>query len=169
VLTYETGDLFQSPAQVLVNAVNTVGVMGRGIALAFKRLYPEMFEVYRGLCANGQFDVGQLWLYKTTGKWVLNFPTKRDWRHKSRLDYIELGLQKFVGAYAQKGIQSIAFPLLGCGSGGLDWESQVRPLMEQHLKDLPIAVYICLNTQGGSNPDRAIAGEHHAAMDELPF
>lgn len=142
MITYVDGDLLQSPAAVLVNAVNTVGVMGKGIALAFKKKYPDMFNKYRELCKNKQFDMGQLWLYKTPDKWILNFPTKRDWRQKSQLEDIEKGLQKFVAEYEQMEITSISFPMLGCGSGGLNWESQVRPLMEQYLAALPIAVYV---------------------------
>ncbi len=142
MITYVDGDLFQSPAKVLVNPVNTVGVMGKGLAGEFKRIYPDMFSKYRKLCEKKQFNIGQLWLYKTPHKWVLNFPTKEDWRHKSRPKYIEAGLRKFVASYDEKGIVSISFPLLGCGNGELDWETQVRPLMEQYLKSLPITVYI---------------------------
>jgi O-acetyl-ADP-ribose deacetylase (regulator of RNase III) len=142
MITYVVGDLFQSPARVLVNAVNTVGAMGKGVAEEFKRCYPEMFEQYRRLCEDGQFTVGKLWLYKTAHKWVLNFPTKAHWRDPSLLPYIEAGLQKFVERYADLGITSISFPLLGCGAGGLDWPTEVRPLMERYLAPLPINAYI---------------------------
>lgn len=142
MITYIYGDLFQSPAKVLVNAVNTVGVMGKGIALDFKKIYPEMFQRYQALCENGQFSVGQLWLYKTPHKWILNFPTKQHWRNPSRIEYIETGLQNFAATYEQRRIDSISFPLLGCGNGELDWETQVRPLMEKYLGGLPIPVYI---------------------------
>lgn len=144
MITYVVGDLFQSPARVLVNAVNTVGVMGKGVAEEFKRCYPEMFAQYQQLCQDEQFTVGQLWLYKTPHKWILNFPTKAHWRDPSLLPYIEAGLQKFAENYADKGITSISFPLLGCGAGGLDWEEQVRPLMEYYLAPLPINAYIHL-------------------------
>lgn len=144
MITYIDSDLFQSSAQVLVNTVNTVGVMGKGIALEFKRLYAEMFKEYQTLCKNKQFDIGQLWLYKTTHKWILNFPTKRDWRQKSQPEYLEKGLEKFSATYEEHGITSISFPMLGCGYGGLDWETQVRPLMEGFLQKLPITIYIHL-------------------------
>lgn len=144
MLTYVVGDLFQSPARVLVNTVNTVGVMGKGIAKDFKTFYPEMFKQYHIFCERKQFQVGQLWLYQTKHKWILNFPTKQDWKRPSKLEYVEAGLAKFEKTYADKGIASIAFPMLGCGNGGLDWESEVRPLMEKYLKDLPIDVYIHL-------------------------
>lgn len=142
MITYVYGDLFESPAKVLVNAVNTVGVMGAGIAADFKSHYPEMFEHYRQLCVERQFRIGQLWLYQTPHKWVLNFPTKRHWRAESRLEDIEAGLQKFVSTYAEKGITSASFPMLGTGTGGLDWDDQVRPLMESYLRPLAIMVYV---------------------------
>lgn len=136
------GNLFTSPARVLVNTVNTVGVMGKGIAKTFKDIYPEMFREYQKLCERGQFDIGNLWLYRTPHKWVLNFPTKRHWRNPSKPEYIQAGLEKFVAMYSQYRITSIAFPKLGCGNGGLDWDSQVRPMMEHYLKPLPLDVFI---------------------------
>ena len=142
MITYVVGDLFTSPAKVLVNTVNTVGVMGKGIAKDFKRIYPEMFERYQYFCEQGMFNVGQLWLYKTPHKWILNFPTKEDWRGKSKIEYLEKGLRKFKDTYDEKGIESISFPMLGCGHGGLDWEREVQPLMEKYLQPLPINVYI---------------------------
>jgi len=142
MILYVKGDIFQSPAQVLVNTVNIVGVMGKGIALDFKRLFPEMFDQYRQLCESGKLQIGVLWLYKTPNKWVLNFPTKRHWREPSRVEYIEAGLSKFAASYSQMGIHSIAFPPLGCGNGQLDFKTQVQPLMEKYLRNLPIEVFI---------------------------
>jgi O-acetyl-ADP-ribose deacetylase (regulator of RNase III) len=142
MITYVLGDLFVSPASVLVNTVNTVGVMGRGIAKDFKAYFPAMFDEYQHLCETGQLTIGSLYLYRTLHKSVLNFPTKRHWRQKSRLEDIEAGLQTFVATYADYGITDIAFPQLGCGNGELDWESQVQPLMERYLRPLPIAIYI---------------------------
>jgi O-acetyl-ADP-ribose deacetylase (regulator of RNase III) len=142
MILYVKGDLLQSPAQVLVNTVNTVGVMGRGIALEFKRLFPEMYRQYRELCEQGQFEIGMLWLYKSPNKWVLNFPTKKHWRNPSHVEYVEAGLRKFVDSYADLGVHSIAFPALGCGNGRLDFETQVKPLMEKYLRQLPIEVFI---------------------------
>ena len=143
MLTFVRGNLFESPAKVLVNTVNTVGVMGKGIALTFKQIYPEMFKQYQLLCESKRFDVGNLWLYKTENKWILNFPTKRHWRNPSKLEYVEAGLQKFAATYADHGITSIAFPELGCGNGELQWDV-VRPLMVKHLKNIPINVYVYL-------------------------
>ena len=142
MITYVNSDLFESPAQVLVNAVNTVGVMGKGIALDFRQRYPDMFRRYQELCEHQQFNIGQLWLYKTSDRWILNFTTKRHWRGPSTLSFIETGLKVFVSTYEQKHIASISFPMLGCGHGGLEWESQVQPLMERYLNSLPISIYI---------------------------
>ena len=142
MILYVQGDLFQSPAQVLVNTVNTVGVMGKGVALQFKRHFPEMYTKYRELCEKGDFNVGRLWLHKTPNKWVLNFPTKRHWRQPSKIEYVESGLKKFVETYSTMGIHSIAFPPLGCGNGQLDFRSQVQPLMEKYLQPLPIEVFV---------------------------
>jgi len=142
MILYVKGNLFQSPAQVLVNTVNTVGVMGKGIALEFKRLFPEMYRQYRELCELGQFQIGTLWLYKSNNKWVLNFPTKKHWRNPSRIEYIDAGLQKLADSYAELDIHSIAFPALGCGNGQLDFETQVKPLMEKYLRQLPIEVFV---------------------------
>ncbi len=153
MLTYVVGDLFRSPAHVLVNTVNTVGVMGKGIAKTFKQIYPEMFEKYRQLCETGALTVGKLWIYKTPNKWILNFPTKTTWRQPSRLEYIEQGLSAFLKAYADRGVTSIAFPALGCGNGELDWENQVRPLMEQYLKPLPIDIFIYVYRKNSGIPE----------------
>lgn len=147
MITYVLGDLLQSPARVLVNTVNTVGVMGKGIAKDFKLIYPEMFQQYQKLCEKKMFNIGQLWLYKTPHKWILNFPTKENWRQPSKLEYIEAGLRKFTQTYADKNITSIAFPALGCGNGELNWETQVRPLMEKYLQNIPADVYIYLYSE----------------------
>lgn len=145
MVTYVVGDLFSSPAQVLVNTVNTVGVMGKGLAYTFKRVYPEMFEEYKRHCDNESLTVGKLHLYKSPQKWILNFPTKKHWRAKSKIEYIEAGLKKFRDTYKKKEIRSISFPMLGCENGGLEWD-QVQPLMERYLADVPsdLEVYIHL-------------------------
>jgi O-acetyl-ADP-ribose deacetylase (regulator of RNase III) len=125
----------------LVNPVNTAGVMGRGIALEFKNRYPEMFKTYQKKCENKSIDIGKLFLWNKEEKWVLLFPTKQHWRYPSQIGYIEEGLKKFANIYDKLGIESIAFPRLGCGNGGLDW-NEVRPIMEKYLKNLPIHIYI---------------------------
>ena len=174
MITYVVCDLFESPVRVLVNTVNTVGVMGRGIAKDFKGIYPEMFRQYQVLCEKNWFDVGKLWLYKTPNKWILNFPTKRHWRSPSRPEYVEAGLKKFIQTYHQYGITSISFPLLGCGNGELDWETQVRPLMERYLETLPITVFThLLHRKDPFTPEHrnvaAMRGWLRGEPESLPF
>ena len=117
MIRYIEGDIFKSPAQVIVNTVNTVGVMGKGIALEFKKRYPDMFQAYRDICDRRKLKTGTLMLYYEPDHWVLLFPTKENWRNPSRMEYIEAGLAKFCRTYAEKGITSVAFPKLGCGNG----------------------------------------------------
>lgn len=137
------GDLFESKAQALVNTVNCYGVMGKGIALEFKKKFPEMFEVYKEYCDKKLIKPGVLQLYKKSSPWILNFPTKDHWRSPSKLEYIESGLIKFSNEYKSKGIKSIAFPKLGTQNGGLDWED-VKILMYNYLselEDLEVEIY----------------------------
>ena len=141
MIEYIEGDIFSSPAQVIVNTINTVGVMGKGLALAFKQRYPKMFTCYRTACGKRQLKAGKLMLWYAPDHWILLFPTKEHWRNPSKLEYIESGLIKFVNTYADKNITSIAFPRLGCGNGELNWDD-VRPMMERYLKPLPIDIYI---------------------------
>ena len=162
MITYVSGNLFKSPAHVLVNTVNTVGVMGKGVAKEFKRLFPDMFRQYRDLCENREFNIGNLFLYKTDNKWVLNFPTKKHWRSPSRPEYIEKGLQKLVTTYLNVGIYDLAMPLIGCGNGELDWPTQVRPIVEKYMKKLPVSVFV-----HSAPPDPLPIPEHRnvAAME----
>lgn len=141
MIHYIEGDIFQSPAQVIVNPVNTVGVMGKGLALVFKKRYPEMFLCYQRACEKNQLKIGKLMLWNGPDYQVLLFPTKENWRYPSQPEYIEQGLKKFRDRYIEKGITSIGFPRLGCGNGELKWE-EVKSLMEKYLSDLPIDIYI---------------------------
>lgn len=140
MLYYVAGDIFESSAQTIVNPVNTVGVMGAGLARAYKERYPKMFAKYKYACEKG-FSTGNLLLSKEDDHWVLCFPTKSNWKNKSNLKYIEDGLRTFRNEYENQGITSAAFPMLGCGLGGLVWQ-QVKPLLEQYLGDLPIDILI---------------------------
>jgi len=172
MLQYVTTNIFDSPAQTLVNTVNTVGVMGKGIAADFKRRYPEMYRRYRELCEQGQLDIGKLYLYRTANHWILNFPTKKHWRNPSKIEYIEAGLQKFLEIYTDAGVTGISFPQLGCGNGNLPW-SRVRPLMEKYLKTLPIPVYVHLAKQrAGFVPehlDAALLAQSQQSRQGLGF
>lgn len=143
-VTVINGNIFNTKAQTIVNTVNCVGVMGKGIALVFKLRYPLMYDIYRQYCDDHLIDIGKLWLYKSddNAPWVLNFPTKTHWKLPSEYEYIEEGLRKFVDTYKEKGITSIAFPLLGANNGGLD-KDKVLDIMHKYLKecDIPIEIY----------------------------
>lgn len=151
LLSIETkvGNLFNSECQTLVNTVNCEGVMGAGIALEFKFRHSYMFDRYVQLCNAGQIDIGKLWLYKPRSpydliddRWVLNFPTKRQWRLPSKREYLETGLEKFVNTYKERGIQSIAFPLLGAANGRFD-EDESEKIMRRYLTEceIPVEIY----------------------------
>ncbi|HZU67206.1 MAG TPA: macro domain-containing protein [Ktedonobacteraceae bacterium] len=140
-IQYQKGDIFTSNAQVIVNTVNCKGVMGKGLALAFKERYPAMFAVYQQECKNGKLRIGRPTLYRESTPWILNFPTKDHWRFPSKLEYLEKGLEFLVTHYKKAGITSIAFPKLGTQNGKLSWD-EVGPLMAKYLSQLDIDVYI---------------------------
>ena len=140
-IRYQKGDIFDSKAQVIVNTVNCKGVMGKGLALAFKQRYPGMFPVYQQECKTGRLRIGKPTLYKQSTPWILNFPTKNDWKLPSKLEYLEKGLEYLVGNYKKAGIKSIAFPKLGAQNGKLSWDD-VGPLMARYLSQVDIDVYI---------------------------
>lgn len=136
-----TGNIFTSTAQTLVNTVNCVGVMGAGIALENRLRHPDMYQKYVEFCEQGLLAIGKLWLYRADSPWILNFPTKDHWKHPSKVQYLELGLAKFVDTYERAGIKSIAFPLLGADKGGLAPELSIS-VMENYLSELPIDIEI---------------------------
>ena len=146
------GNIFDSNAQTLVNTVNCVGVMGKGVALEFKKRYPEMFKEYQALCSQNLVAPGKPYLYHDlTSASIINFPTKDNWRSPSKLSYVVSGLDWFVENYESLGITSIAFPPLGCGNGGLSWDI-VGPVMYQKLNPLPIDIEIY--APFGTAPDK---------------
>lgn len=135
------GNLLQAGTEALINTVNTVGVMGKGIALQFAKAYPDMRKAYEKACKAGEVVPGRMWLYDCGGlaggpRWIINFPTKRHWRASSRMEDIESGLINLAAVIRQNHIRSIAIPPLGCGNGGLDW-SEVRPKIEATFATLP--------------------------------
>lgn len=152
MIKYVKGDIFNGPSKIIVNTVNTVGVMGKGIALEYKKRYPEMFVRYHDLCKSNQLDIGKLYLWKKSDKWVLLFPTKKHWRNPSKLEYIEQGLIKFVDNWDKLGADSIAFPRLGCGNGGLDW-TVVKPLMEKYLNKIPMQILVYIDNYNDPVPE----------------
>ncbi|MDP1817966.1 MAG: macro domain-containing protein [Leadbetterella sp.] len=142
-ITEIKGNVFESDCQVLVNPVNCVGVMGKGAALEFKKRFPTMYSAYVVMCEKKILKPGMLQLVKDEKKWILNFPTKNHWRFPSKIEYIEIGLKKFVEFYKTKNIRSIAFPKIGASAGGLEW-LLVRSLIYKYLEpldDLDVEIY----------------------------
>ena len=140
MITVRIGDIFESGAQALVNTVNCVGVMGKGVALEFRKRFPEMHEDYVQRCKAGKVKLGEPYLYESlTLPWILNFPTKDHWRSVSRLRDIVAGLRYLQAHYREWGITSLAVPPLGCGQGQLEWRV-VGPTLYRHLKQLGIPV-----------------------------
>ena len=118
------GNLLKAPAEALVNTVNTVGVMGKGVALQFRQAYPEMYRAYQKACDAHNVQLGQVHVFDLGGlaggpRWIINFPTKGHWKAKSRLKDIETGLRDLIATIERLGIRSIALPPIGCGNGGL--------------------------------------------------
>jgi len=146
MIQYKTGDMFESKCHTIVNPINCVGVMGGGLAKIFKEKYPLMFTQYKLKCDEGSIVPGSLFYYEPELPWdynVLNFPTKIDWKNPSEYDIVRAGLESFVQSYKDLGITKIAFPALGCGLGGLDWNN-IKPMMEKYLGPLDIYIEIYL-------------------------
>lgn len=135
-----SGDLFDADVEALVNTVNTMGVMGKGLALQFKRRFPANFRAYAAACKRGEVAIGRMFVTETTGpteqRYLINFPTKKHWRDPSQLSYVRAGLTALVEEIRTRSIRSIAVPPLGCGNGGLAW-SDVKPLIEHAMAELP--------------------------------
>jgi O-acetyl-ADP-ribose deacetylase (regulator of RNase III) len=152
MIELKSGNLLEADVEALVNTVNTVGVMGKGIALQFKQAFPENFVAYERAAKKGDIVPGRMFVYETgqlaNPRYIINFPTKRHWRDKARLDDIEVGLQDLVRVIQKKNIRSIAIPPLGCGFGGLDWD-EVRPLILAALENLP-DVHACVYAPAGA-------------------
>lgn len=134
------GDLLSTDAEALVNTVNTVGVMGKGIALQFKQAFPENYTAYEAACKRGEVKLGRMFVFHrsstTNPRIIINFPTKKHWRGKSKIADIESGLRALIEVVKKEGIRSIAVPPLGCGNGGLEWKD-IRPRIEQAFSEVP--------------------------------
>lgn len=139
MIRFTTTDFFDTPADIRVNPVNCVGVMGAGLALAFKQRYPAMFRAYRAACTAGEVRPGKLHIWRSP--WIVNFPTKRHWRDASRYDDVAAGLDALRTYVAPLGPVSVALPALGCGRGGLDW-LRVRELIEARLDGLAATIIV---------------------------
>jgi O-acetyl-ADP-ribose deacetylase (regulator of RNase III) len=158
MVTYGSGDLLAADTEALINTVNCVGVMGKGIALQFKRRYPEMFRAYEKACKRGDIAIGKMFVVETGElegpKYIINFPTKKHWRGSSRLAYIEAGLVDLIRVVRELDITSVAVPPLGVGNGGLDW-TDVEPRLVSAFQELPDVHAVIYPPSGGA---RAIEG-----------
>jgi len=146
MIKYITGNILDSNAEALVNTVNTIGVMGKGIALQFKKAYPNNYKAYEKACKNKEVLVGKMFVTQdsniTTGeRIIINFPTKTNWRKPSEYKYIEDGLENLFKVINDKKIKSIAIPPLGAGNGGLNWE-KVKKIIEKKLEPLNVDIYV---------------------------
>lgn len=151
-IRFKVGDIHSEPAEALVNTVNCVGVMGRGVALQFKKTYPDNFRAYQSFCKQGKMRPGQVFVFSTNGwspKYIINFPTKRHWRGKSRMEDIEAGLVSLVKEIRARRISSIAIPPLGSGLGGLEWSAVRRRILDSlsGLEGVDVVVF-----EPGSGP-----------------
>ena len=166
MIEYKTGDIIAEDAEALVNTVNCVGVMGRGIALQFKKAFPENFKSYAAACKRNEVQPGRMFVFETGQmypRYIINFPTKRHWRGKSRMEDIDAGLTALAKEIRARNIQSIALPPLGSGLGGLAW-SKVRPRIESMLRgfnDLKVVLF----EPGGGPLDKRI--NHSSAVPKM--
>jgi O-acetyl-ADP-ribose deacetylase (regulator of RNase III) len=151
MIHYTQGNLLDAEVEALVNTVNTVGIMGKGIALMFKEAFPENFRLYAAACKRGEVQIGRMFVTERPPlagsgrgpRWIINFPTKRHWRDRTRLEWVQAGLADLTRLLQEKAIRSVALPPLGCGNGGLEWAA-VRPLIEQALagfRSVEVLVY----------------------------
>jgi O-acetyl-ADP-ribose deacetylase (regulator of RNase III) len=154
MIEFKTGDILAEDAEALVNSVNCVGVMGRGVALQFKKAFPANFKSYAAACKSNEVQPGQMFVFETgqltNPRYIINFPTKRHWRGKSRLEDIDAGLHALVHELRSRNIRSIAIPPLGSGLGGLDW-SLVRARIETALEELDDITIVVFEPRDDSN------------------
>ncbi len=159
MITLRSGDLLASDAEALVNTVNTVGVMGKGLALQFKKAFPENYAAYRSACQSGKLRIGSMFITSVSTlagvRFIVNFPTKRHWKDSSRMEDIEAGLAALAGEIRNRNIRSIAIPPLGCGLGGLQW-SEVKKRIENtfmDFADVDILLYAPQGVKAGCSDD----------------
>jgi len=157
MIKYKTGNILTEDVEALINTVNCVGVMGRGIALQFKKAFPENFKAYTEVCKQGKLQPGRMFVFEldqlTNPRYIINFPTKRHWRGKSRMKDIDAGLTALANELQSRDIRSIAVPPLGSGLGGLDWD-EVRPRIEAALRDFSELEVVIFEPGGGTADNR---------------
>ena len=171
MIEYKTGDIIAEDADALVNTVNCVGIMGRGIALQFKNAFPENFKAYAAACKRHEVQPGRMFVFETrqltNPRYIINFPTKRHWRGRSRMEDIDAGLKALQAVIREKPIRSLALPPLGSGLGGLSWH-EVRPRIEAALRafdDLRVVVFEPQDAPDAGQPARP---EGRAGYDAWP-
>jgi O-acetyl-ADP-ribose deacetylase (regulator of RNase III) len=159
MIEYKHGDILQDDAEAIINTVNCVGVMGRGIALQFKKAWPENFKTYAAACKNAEVQPGKMFVFDaqqlTNPHYIINFPTKRHWRGASRIEDITAGLKSLVETIQQYQITSIAVPPLGSGLGGLDW-NEVKPLIEAAMQPLTNVHVVIYEPKGAPTAEKMV-------------
>ena len=169
MIEYKTGDILAEDAEALVNTVNCVGVMGRGIALQFKKAFPENFKAYAAACKRETVKPGRMFVFETgrldNPRYVINFPTKRHWRGKSRIEDIEIGLEALAQKIRELGVRSVAIPPLGSGLGGLDW-NHVRPRIEEALADFDDVRLIVFKPNGSPEANKMVRNREVPKMTQ---
>ena len=167
MIRFKSGDILAEDAEALVNTVNCVGVMGRGIALQFKKAFPENFRVYAAACRRGEVQPGRMFVFDTGAltnpRYIVNFPTKRHWRGNSRIEDIAAGLKDLVTVIREREIRSIAVPPLGAGLGGLEW-NDVRPRIESALRGFNNLDVIVFEPRGAPEAERMVRGREVPRM-----
>lgn len=149
MITITDSNVFNTDADTIVNTINCVGFMGKGLALEYSLRYPELLVDYKEKCNKKEISVGKLYYYKLDDILIINFPTKHDYKFPSKLEWIEQGLIDFINTHKKYNIKKVAFPLLGCRNGGLNY-NQVIDLIKKYLGNLDIDIYICLDKK---NPE----------------
>lgn len=159
MIEYTSGNILYADAEALVNTVNCVGIMGRGIALQFRNAFPENFKAYEAACQRQEVQPGRMFVYATgelaNPKYIINFPTKRHWRGKSRMEDIDAGLVDLLAVIRRLDIRSIAIPPLGSGLGGLEWED-VKPRIHEALHALPEIQVLVYEPKGAPTSDKMV-------------
>lgn len=168
MIELSNGNLLEAQVEALVNTVNTQGIMGKGVALQFKNAFPDMFKAYKAACKDGEIQIGRVHIYeikKLIGpRFIINFPTKKNWRESSKIEYIQSGLKSLVEEVRKRQIRSIALPPLGCGMGGLLWKD-VHPLITEAFAQIPEVQVFAYPPQPAFKAERKIIPANKPEMN----